>query len=128
MKCPLNIEVFSKALLLCILSISGLDHAMFILWLQLPQILLVNVVNLLLCMDAVPEEKVIDFVVILTYVLLDPNLVYRIGPHAHSPDVLTMLNVQVLGQFGTWSVKLIDETDLLRCLKLTDPLVHELAW
>jgi hypothetical protein len=101
---------------------------MLVLRLELPQVLLIDIIDLLFGMDPVPEEEIINFIIIFAYVILYPYVIYRIGSHAHSPHVLTMLNVQVLGQHSARGIQLVNKSHLLRGLKLTHPFVHELTW
>ena len=108
MERPLDIEVLAEALVVHVSSIASPDHPVFVLWLQLPDVFLVDVVDLLLGEDAVPEEEVVDPVVVAAEVLLHEDLVDGVGADLHSPDVLAVLHEEVLRQLGSWSDELVD--------------------
>ena len=86
-----------------------------------------NIINLLLALTTIPVEEYINPFVVLTQVEVTPDFVDSVCFNLHSPDMLAMLNVQVLWNFRSWGVELIYEPDYLNCLQLRHPLVHELA-
>lgn len=75
MKSSLYVEVFSKALLVSVSSVPSLNHSMVMFWFEPPQILLVDVIDLLFGMDPVPEEEIVDLIVILAYVIVYPYVI-----------------------------------------------------
>ena len=88
----LDIEVLTEALAVDVDAVACPDHPVLVLWLQLPDVFLVDVVDLLFGEEAVPVEEVIDSVVVAAQLLLHEYLVHGVGPHLHTPDVLAMLH------------------------------------
>ena len=88
----LDIKVLTKTLAVDVDTVACPDHPMLVFWLQLPDIFLVYVVNLLLGEETVPVEEVVDSVVVAAQLLFHEYLVNGVGPHLHTPDILTMLH------------------------------------
>lgn len=83
------------------------------LWLQLPDIFVVDVVCLLLGPHSIPEEEVSHFVVVIAHILISPDLIERVSSDIKSPDIFAMLDAQILRQFGIGGEHLINKSDLL---------------
>jgi len=123
----LDVDILSTTFGKWIFTVTSCDHPSFILRLNLPEFFLINVINLFFGRNTIPEEEILNLLVVLTQIELTPNFVDRVSPDTHSPDVLTILHVQVLRDFHSRGVELIDEPNDLDCLKLCHPLVHELT-
>ena len=76
----------------------------------------------------VPPEEFFHLVVILADVRLLPYLEERVRPNSHPPHIFIVMDKHVLRKLGTWSVELIDESQLLGGLKFKHPFVEELTW
>ena len=127
MEGPFYIEIFTKTLLVCVFSVTCLDHAVLKFRFESPNIFFEHVIYLFFGMDSIPEEKVVNFIIIFANVFPSPYVIYRIRPDTHPPYIFTMLNIKVLRKHSPRSIKLIYKPDLLCCLKFTHPLVHELT-
>jgi len=69
----LDINILAATFLPRILPISSCDHSVLILWLELPKFFLINIVDLFFGRDTVPEEVVINLLIILIQIVVGPN-------------------------------------------------------
>ena len=62
----LDVDILSTTLGKWIFSVTSCDHPSFILRLNLPEFFLINVINLFFGRNTIPEEEILNLLVVLT--------------------------------------------------------------
>lgn len=68
MESPFDVEVFSETFFGGVSTISSGNHPVRVLIFELPEFFFIHIVYLLFGVNSVPEEKVINFFVILAHI------------------------------------------------------------